>query len=696
MMKIFEKNRSIVLVVFLTLELVSIQSWGFLGLYVRTRADEKIGPWCEENNGTWAERIAQWGLKAKIAVLKTEIFGFDIGAGYKFSVKPAFTDGLFTRMDRYYFDIGISKDLYEAFDGDFTAGPGIKKDYQLTYFRHFSNACQAELALPYADSELPFTAKRARKKLSVGDYITWKSGLGVVVSADFLRELGVAAPFEQLSASVQYELRGSYQIHLLKFDKDKVRLRLVGLNDSGYDARAGVGYGGVFEIFGVRVVDRQLTRIADLNPVRLSFDSKLTEIFAVEYTMDLSDPEVADLYDRLLSHTRAVTRTIPNPWKTIKDIQKEMIVEIKDAEVFSHRENQKKLMDWSYKPKMLRTLKGKLNSDHWSFGTRLSAIFAKFKYSRGCGKDKMHLISRSDEDSHYRVDSCNVNQKSELFFHWGDETVNESIDLVFFSDSLYHDLLGINFVFPVVVQDKRFTYEDYEDLKTKIRHLLPKNLYDRVPFDEKWHQSKDELLNSVGAGYRMILSPTILEYMPSMTRKEVFARFDKYLSTFPSRELWPAMEAKRKEMEGLSVRERHYGIAMNKIAYSVSVMLDRNEKEPVRVNAFLSLHKIKLFRMVGLRFIFSLLDPNVDLQDFIRFELQMTSLEGRRLEYSIGYAELDPAYVDVQSLRSIIRDDGIDILKVSEELKQRELVNEGSRTSGPDGLNVSALDKNQN
>lgn len=657
--------------------LSSTPSYAVLDFDKKNQFNQAVSPFCEKTEGRWSKRLAQWGAKAK-ADLSKDLFGVaDIGAGYIYKVGPAFTNGLFTREDKYFFDFSLGKtfDLLEAKDSDFGVGLRAKKDFELTYYRHFENACQAELALPYTDTELPLDADRAIKNLNVGDYVTWKSNLTLVASLSLLQDIGLGSL--PLKAGFQYSIRGSFQVHVLKVGEKKIRLKLVSLANNVKSAAIRGEYDGYLEIIPVRIIDKQLTRIADLNPLYVGYNTGKGEIFALDYILDLGDGRVADAYDQVISKSKIRVENVPNPIKRLKDVEEEMMIKISALEeVFQDEKKRRDQFGPDYEMKAIRTLKGKMKSTFNGRQIRLGVkVLAKYQYKNQCSKNKLVIHDENEKTSFYRIDSCRIETKKEAGLKWRSLLERSEMDFVFNSDEKFHDLEGINYVFPVRYEDKKFSPGDLESVKAQISYVLPQEAFEQIPFSREWNQGNREF-NVVSLHYRTILSPDILDAFPRLSKSEIYKGLHAYirgLSRNEAQQLLSYKEIGRRDERAGDAYERNYGESMERIAEKLAVVLDTNEREPVRVNAFISLNGDKLFRAIGLGYLYSLIPDSGKLKELVRFELKMTSLEGNRIEFAYGNAALDPVYGDVILMRALMENDGRDVLLASENLIYRRI-----------------------
>lgn len=644
-----------------------------------TRASEKISKWCAEHDGKWFQRLAQLGVKASIRK-EFDFLGNLTGFGYNYRVKPAYTNGLFTRQDRVVFEVGnrwarsilnplknFEPDFFEADEVDADVGLSLEREYELIYYRHFTNACQAETAFPYLFKEFPRTAKRVIQRLSVGDYVTWKSGLGLVVGSNFLRDIGV--DHFPLDASIFYQINGRFQIHLLKIGEKKVRLKLVGVKDRGEGYRAGVGYDDVWEITPVRLINKRITKILNLNPIRFKYTDGMGELVAVDYIMNLGAPEIEAAYNSLMEDFSPSLSDIPTPVRPIEDVNRKLILKMIDIEDLYQRERMvKDELGPSYDMRVVRTLKGTLQSFYSGGSWWLGIKLAKVRFDRGCSKEHLMVHDANEQTTFYRIDSCSVSHEGEFLFEWRYKGQTEKMDFLFKADDNYNRLEGVNFVFPVRYEDKRFSAQDLVAVKDQLRSLLPAIIYDRIEFEEKWKQG-NKRLNIVGLNYRTTFAPTILDYLPKLNEEEIYEGLKAYMYRFlPRSSVSPKPGMAN---SSISLRIKSYELELRKVAKSFAIFLDSSEGTGRRIRAFKRLNANKAFRLFGLGYLMSLIASEEELKQVVRFDLSMTALEGNAIKFSYGNAVLSPIYIDIQNLRGLFQNNGFDVLLASEDLKNR-------------------------
>jgi hypothetical protein len=153
-------------------------------------------------------------------------------------------------------------------------------------------------------ADLPFTAEIAKRRLHVGDFVAFESEMDLRLSAN----LGVSiVPFLEVGALGAISARGQFQVHVLRLNDNRVRVKLAAVNNKNSTVGVGigpsVGIGDSLKFVGISV-DHVSTTFTDLQlaiyPLELKFNNNTHALSFADLEFDLSDSNGAAAYNALM------------------------------------------------------------------------------------------------------------------------------------------------------------------------------------------------------------------------------------------------------------------------------------------------------------------------------------------------------------------------------------------------------------
>lgn len=608
------------------------------------------------------DRLAAWGITADMRILSTEVFnGLGFKAGYRYKVEPSYNEGLFTRLDRYYFDLNASGDtsITEAADGDFSIGLDATERVEIEFARQFLDSKEALLAKPYFIKQLPTSAEKVLKNLKVGDFVTFKANLNILTSADFVRSLGIS--HVGLTISANYLISGQFQVHVLKLPENKVRLKLVGLRNRSKGMSLKVGYDSVLKIVGVKVLDKRITKVLDLNPIELHFNDGNRDLFMVDYIMNLDDQEVRAAYDQVLDQAlRVENLKIANPLKSEDELRNVLLMNLESVEELHKRD----LSNGVVNPRIARSFKGRADSDYRNGSLKLGIRLIRMLEQRDLSKNKIVSVEKDESTKHYRLDSYRSRSEMGTLFSFFKLTKDVYINAVYETDDEFKNERPVDIVLHVERKDKRFTKNEMDSLKDQLRRTVTPEVFSQIDFGSFDDRTKKK--NNVAARYILVIHPEAIFRAPELKKDEIARRYLEYIESIPAQGL-PQTNPRFEGRISNSTYQEAFGRDIKRASRLLEEVLNKSLEPTQRVEAFVELRKNRLFKLTGFGFFQSLL-PKDELQKLMSFNLSMESTDGDRLDFGFGDRQENDLYKRLLYIMKTFTDDGLDLRLESELL----------------------------
>lgn len=250
-------------------------------------------------------------LRANIRMLDLDLVeGLTFGAKYKYQVeKSNLRPNYFTRVDRYVMGAGINPGT--LIDGVTPISFGLAQETEILFIQQFENGNDArQPGNGYLPARLPVNTAKALS-LKPGDYVRFNARLNALVGVS---QAFTAIPAIEISAGANFVVTGDFQVHFFRLDASRVRLKLVALRSDEKNIGARLGLKG-FEVFGDAGTDKALVRLSRLDEwFRAQVSSSNSDLFMVDYVINLADERAAGVFDRLFSSLSGVrTYKIANP-----------------------------------------------------------------------------------------------------------------------------------------------------------------------------------------------------------------------------------------------------------------------------------------------------------------------------------------------------------------------------------------------
>ncbi|MCE3009930.1 MAG: hypothetical protein LW875_04905 [Proteobacteria bacterium] len=618
------------------------------------------------------DTAARWGVKADLRVLSVSLFdGLGLKGGYNYSVDPSYTNGLFTRFDRYYTNVNAStsESINEAAQSDFSVGLSAKHTFEVEFARQFGDACGAITAMPYAWDQLPLNSERVLKNLKEGDMVTMKAHLNLVVSGNFLRSLRWEAvkPLD-LDIGGHYLVSGKFQIQVLRLADEKIRLKLIGIRSEEKGVHAGLRYGGVLTVIKVGYLDQGILKVMNLNPLQISFNDGNNDLFMVDYVLDLKDKDVAQAYNSSLRNAgKAQSLKILNPANSVENLREQLLMDLVPIEnIFSADQQANRLA------RVQRAFKGSALSDYkrnnFDFGIRLLRLKAERNYS----VNRITSVDRDEARSHYLLNSYLQKSENGFFFSWLKVQKDAQMNAVFTTNEIFEKPVPENLVMSVERKDNRFRPAELEEVKIQLARTIPQDVFRQIDFSQ-W-QFRGRVANNVAVRYQVVMAPDAILEAPVLSQEEIKAKYISYLETVEYKDLIRRDSLARENYDytAETFAGQTLGREVDQISRKLKIVFSPKEKATDRINALMDLRSNRVFRVTGTGFLTTLL-PVEKRDRLMSFKLEMESTDGNRLKFQYGQATLTPIYSRLMYIQSILNNDGLDLRLEAETLSTQVL-----------------------
>lgn len=634
--------------------------------------------WAQANSSV-GDLAARWGIQGDLRLLGTELFdGASLKTGYRYEVDPSYKFGLFTRLDRYYFNttLDTNPEITEVPADDFGVGLEVKHLLEVDFARQFKTSDEALLAKPYFIQNIPLDSRKAIENLKAGDMVSMKARLNLVVGADFINTLvtsGQIAPIN-LVASAHYLIAGQFQIHVLRLEENKIRLKLVGIRQKEKEVGVDLKYAGTLDIFGVNYASRRITKLLDLNPVQLRFNDGVNNLFMVDYVLDLKDSDVQAAYDDVLRRaTQFESAQILNPRKSVHDLRDKLVMDIASIEDLFTADRQARRES----PRVERSFRGSVQMDYRGFDSKIGIRIIRLEENRQVSQNRILNVNQNDQTEHYLMDTYRTRSENSFFFSLLKARKERTLNALYTTDSQYHQPEVENIILSVERRDKRFRQSELEQLKRQIQRTISPQQFAEIDFSQF---EKDEKINNVFARYQVVLSPEAIGSLPALKQGEIEQKYFDFLETVPWYDLVNMNSISMRTNTDYSAKtdvQKYLGARVKRLARQIEFLLNPKNDRNERIEKLMDLRNNSLFKFTGFGFLNSLLSAS-EREKFTRFTLEMESTDQLFVKYVSGNAELSDVYNKVTLIQSILNNDGLDVRLEAESISS-QILNQKAR-----------------
>ncbi len=609
---------------------------------------------------TFAEQLATLEPKADLDLIDLDLFpGGSAVAGYEYEVQPAYTKGLYSRTDSWLVDLKLKPEhefnIAEGFDGKLSAG--LQQQTVATFTRFFDDPCKAMTANPYSPRRIPLKAKVALgPKFNVGDYFLFRGSAGFVASAEILSLIGNSVWGVGLSGS--YLMEGFYQIHIVRIDQKHVRFKVVAHRGKNISASLGVGYEKDFDVFKINALNNQLEKFVNTKPVRLQANYGQSKVFMVDYVLDLTDKSVAEAFEKVLPKLNSFKNLQMTTAFRKMDLDSNILLDLSPLEDLYKGDYQSQRVG-----RIKRNLRTSSEQNAYGFGVQLGNKILGFKLDKGVSTALMSIKAEDESIQRFLLKTWERNWDGRFLYSFLRSTREDSFSALFSSDDKFEELVPVNMVKRIQHKRNKFSYDDFQKLKSTLKKSLPPEIYKTIPF-HTWPQRPKEKFVNYGLRFELLMSPESILEAPSLSADEIKVLFKDHLK---SKNLTVADffgEESQSDSTGISPQDQ-FDYSLNQMAKLLTKVLDQQIPARQRVDLVTTLRANTLFKESGISFLMAL-QPGKMKQNF-HLDLDISSNEAI-IDYSFGDSELSILYKKILTIKAALDDDALDLLREAESI----------------------------
>ena len=610
---------------------------------------------------TIAQQLASLDPSFDLDLIDFNFFpGGSITAGYEYEVEPAFTRGLYFRTDRWQISTKIiPRDDINLEDGlNLNLATGLRHQTEATFIRSFADPCQAMLATPYTPQRIPLTVEKAiGTRFKKGDYFLFRSSLGFILSGDLLNTLGASWG---ISMGASYLVEGIYQLHIVRQDKDHVRMKIIAQRGRDVNGSVGVGYLGPFEVFKVGILDKQLKKFIETNPISVTATLAHDRVVMVDYVLNLSDLEVGKAFESLLSKVKNFRNIgLIAPYKNEKNFEANVVLDLTDLEDIYRRDFRQNNIG-----RLKRNLRASSSQDASSIGIKVGNKIIGYKWSGTIATSEMTVRQPDDSLEHFLLRSWDRNNEGRLLYSWFRSNEQQGMRALFTTDGNFIIQRPINLVTHHHRKRSRLPLKEFHAIKKTVIKALPAEVLSQIPWGN-WNQSGKDIFTNFGFRLQIVLAPEVIINAPSLKRKEIVTLYRDHLKSKglgPEDFFTAENNADRFKEDQI---EEMFDLTLWMAAKKLERALDRNLPMLARLNALTDLRRNTIFKESGMSFIISLIPGS--LKTSFHVDLNLSSNESQ-IDFEYGEATISSLYKKLLTIKAALDDDGLDILREAESL----------------------------
>ncbi len=307
-------------------------------LLQKAKAQQERGDRYFDNNKNLIERAldTQKQLMAKLAAgLHQLSIGFSakqtlhinpklgLAVGYSYDTSPAYIGKYWYRQDAYFISTPVHLgDYVKKSVAMLDVTPGV----MLEFYRFYDTDSQAKLALPRPPSDFPSNSEKALAMHS-GDLAHAQAFVNGVFGAQFVWQL---LKKYSLHPQLDYLRNAQVDAYVFRSDNSKVRIRVIAHNQRSVMLEGQLGINANFTPFAWSLLTNAIVHWTRLDQIMMGQTVYGRQnIYLGDYTLDLSQPEVATAYDNLFKKLglvkdvpvdQSVLLTLLDPRKSIGEM----------------------------------------------------------------------------------------------------------------------------------------------------------------------------------------------------------------------------------------------------------------------------------------------------------------------------------------------------------------------------------------
>lgn len=606
-----------------------------------------------------AEQIARLDPKISFNVLDFNYFQTKLG--YRYRVDPAYADGLYSRTDKWEIKLSSVPDfewnIRDNVRTNLSLGPHVGAAASFIRFR--KDPCEAIKLLPKAPNRMPLRASSAiGEHFNIGDYFLFRGSAGMVISPKILSTIGTG--FWGAQPGISYLIEGYYQFHLVRLSETKVRLKVLGHKKRDKEFSLSAGWFGDFEVFGVGLIDNPIEKIVNPKPLRVVAKNRKSNIFMVDYILDLSDPDVEVAFNKVIAKAKRLLQIeLANPFKG-KDLSTMLLLDLVPLEnLYEHDRTQNR------EDRITRNLKTSSNQNSNHFGVDLGSKIIGINWDKESSISYMNLKDEDDKDEYYVLRSWENKRNGRFIFGSTRSEERNGTRMLFETNDKFKKWEPVNLVSYLIKKKNRLNFNRLQKVKLRLKKALPYEVYLRTPW-HKWIQERRKKDKNFGLRFQFAVSPEVISKAPQLDREEISRLFKNHILNKGLRfeDYFFPYEDSRNDSR-LVTAEEQMDLSLLSFSRRMEKLLHRDTPLRERIKYLKRLSRHKLYKESGLSFMVSL--GRQKLSDLYHASINMSS-NNNRIVFDYGDGRLSKTYFKLLSVKAALDDDAIDLIREAESL----------------------------
>lgn len=480
------------------------------------------------------EEIADLDISEEFKVFNSELLtGVSVDGRYNYKVRPSYNKGLYSRVDRYRFNLGLSPMSWIG--ANLPISFGIGSNTEAVFVRQFKKQKDALFATPYTPLNLPINAEKARK-LNDGDFVSIPISLNLSIG----RGEGIIDNHLHANAGILFIWSGAFRLDIQKMKNDYVRMKVIALRSNGKSFFARLDLG--IDIFRVefennkngnaiydKLVDKaehrvkkRIKKIIDLNLLSFGFGESNTELFMVDYIFDLKDKDARIAYDRILASTYRFKRLETlQPFKGLSRLKSQVLSDITTAEEIAKKDSILPLKE----RRVHRVFKGNDHAYNDTAGIKLGNNLLRVTDEKTYSKHNISSERIDGDISYYQLDTTRHTKGGALLWVFKTDTTQSLSTLIKTNEkSLPSNFVGLTYIYDV--KDSKLSRRDIFASMAKIQSVTPAPLFQRIDWGQ-WRNM--DRIKSARIYFQIRFKLDAFLSLPYISFYELERRFIKYI-----------------------------------------------------------------------------------------------------------------------------------------------------------------------
>jgi len=624
-------------------------------------------------------QIAKQNIGANIKLYNLALLnGVTTSARYRYAAEPSYIDSFYTRYDSYSIENRVEPSAWVTHLG----GPfsfGFAEGSDLIFVRQFKTQKEAALAAPYPPKRMPISATKALNELEIGDFVSFQSHL--VLSVSLGGSVPIFGPFA-INGATHALISGSFLVHLYKVDPDHIRVKLIALHEGDAGASGGLGLAQQIKIIAMKVANAHIERAWDVDLGSKSKDFDLSDLYMIDYVLNLRDPRVAAAYNNLMQKKALLkSAEMLYPLKEQTVLEKSLVTDFSEFEELYHQDKDKPEKDRAVN----RLFKGSTITSTLKNNLSFDISFLRFDYQTFFARNRITTFDSDEKQVHYLFDTFSTYKDRNMPFHLMDRTESINSNLLFTATPGFDPVRFVGLFMNREIRAQSLSQSGLEDIRTHLRNTLPARIFQQIPLNT-WDLSKNEAVN-VFFRHEIYFPPDAVKAIPFSDTAGLKRKYQDFLKSLPKVNAYPMYQGQitaSGSEEGSNTNDYYttvterYDQDMDFICSQISLAFDPKADVSIRYNSFLKLKNNDLFQETGAGFLIYLL-PQDRLNELIGYSLTLTGQDHEKISFLFGAPTEDDLYRSMLYIQNLLNSRTVD-LRLLQDGKESGTSGAGAQT----------------